>query len=142
MTTGEALAERCAEAFATVRQFPQAERAAVLDRFGFDEEQFLAALATVGREIVSRLSQQDPRLLLRFASAYGSTDRMIRQERPRVKDLRPVCSVPPRAAAPAPGAAAPAGAVAAVQAPRPMPRLVRFDSQTGRRLAEPRWEDD
>jgi hypothetical protein len=151
--------ERCAEALAAVRQFPKGEREAVLARYGWDEQHFSAALAAIGSGGVGGLSREDPRVLLRFAGAYGAADRYIRQERPRAKDLRPMIArpVPPPAPQPSPPAAAPVdiestnvglgapprGSTApAGPAPGPKLRYVKYDPQTGRLLATPRWEEE
>jgi hypothetical protein len=138
--------EQCAEAFATVRHFPKADRPAVLARFGLDEERFSASLSAIARAVAGGLAQQDPRMLLRFASAYGAADRCVRQERPRVKDIRPMYpgAAPPAAAplpAPAQGAAPPRAPAAEPSRQRKV-RFVKYDPQTGRLLHTPRWEDE
>lgn len=134
--------EQCAEAFATVRHFPKVERAAVLARFGLDEERFSASLSTIARNMGGALAKEDPRLMLRFAAAYGAADRRVRMERPRVKDIHPMAAgvVPLQAVPPAPGQGA-------APPPREKPkdkkvRFVKYDPQTGRLLHTPRWEED
>jgi hypothetical protein len=134
--------EQCAEAFATVRHFPRADRPAVLARFGLDEERFSASLSVIARAMAGAVAREDPRLLLRFAGAYGAADRFVRQERPRVKDIRPMFARASPAPTLAQGAATP-------DAPAPEPalktknvRFVRYDPQTGRLLHTPRWEED
>jgi hypothetical protein len=135
--------ERCAEAFAAVRQFPKADRPAVLARYGLDEERFSALLGAIARAMAGGLPNEDPRLLLRFAGAYGAADRFIRQERPRAKDLRPMLTdVAPLQAAPAPSGGAPAPAPDRVPAHPSNLRFVRYDPQTGKLLHTPRWEED
>ena len=97
--TGASL-ERCAEAFAAIRQFPAPLRTEILQRFELDQERFASALEGHSGAIAKSLAKEDPTLLMRFARAYGTTDRRIREERPRVKDLHPVL-VAPRPAHPA-----------------------------------------